>query len=196
MNMAQFSQHRLIVEQTMEISVRVEYLAVGAKDDKILKTPSLSVEVGLEGIVDDRHSGFVKKADGRDDGIKRGTIIRNWRQWSAVSLEELDKIAAAMCIDRVDPAWLGANIAFSGCEQLTQVPKGSTIWFSSGVILTVEGENQPCIGPGKEIAQHLSGVVPSSFPKAAQHLRGLVGVVHRAGRIALGEQAFIRPFQV
>ncbi|MBY0548567.1 MAG: hypothetical protein K2W95_14955 [Candidatus Obscuribacterales bacterium] len=179
----------------MEIQVRVEQLAVGASESGILKEPTLSLEFTLEGIVGDRHAGFTKKADGRDQGVRRGTIVRNWRQWSAVSTEELERISAAMQIEKIEPTWLGANIAFSGHESLTQIPKGSTIWFSSGAVLTVEGENAPCIGPGKEIARHFDSVSPSAFPKAAQHLRGLVGVVYRAGKVSLGSTATIVPYE-
>lgn len=175
----------------MEVQVRVEQLAVGASENGILKEPTLSLEFTLEGIAGDRHAGFTKRADGRDQGVKRGTIVRNWRQWSAVSIEELARISALMQVDNIEPTWLGANIAFSGHEFLTQIPKGSTIWFSSGAVLTVEGENAPCIGPGKEIARHFDSVSPSSFPKAARNLRGLVGVVYRAGKVSLGETATI-----
>lgn len=182
-------------KQAVQVAVRVEFIAVGAHTEKMLKTPSLQVEFALDGIVGDRHAGFVKKADGRDSGVKRGTIIRNWRQWSAVSMEELSKIAKAMSVDSIKPEWLGTNIAFSGCEKLTQIPKGSMIWFDSGVVLSVEGENAPCIGPGREIAHHLPQAAGASFPKAAKNLRGLVGVVYRPGKVSLGENATIVCYQ-
>lgn len=175
----------------MEIQVRVEQLAASGHGNGILKEPALSLELTLEGVTGDKHAGFTKKADGRDQGVKRGTLVRNWRQWSAVSVEELERISDSMQIGKIEPTWLGANIAFSGHEFLTQIPKGSTIWFGSGAVLTVEGENAPCIGPGKEIAKHFDSVSPSSFPKTARNLRGLVGVVYRAGKISLGETATI-----
>ena len=78
------------------------------------------------------------------------------------------------------PEWLGANIAFSGLEALTAVPAGSKIWLPNGAILSVEGENEPCVLPGKEIARHFSSVEAKDFCKAAKGLRGLVGVVYRA----------------
>jgi MOSC domain-containing protein YiiM len=108
-----------------------------------------------------------------------------------VSLEELALIAECLGGGAIDPALLGANITFSGMIGFTALPKGSQIWFPDRAILTVEGENSPCIGPGKEIAKVFSHVQAAEFPKAAQKLRGLVGVVHRAGAIKVGDIAHI-----
>jgi len=179
----------------MEIKVRVEHLALGDVADSALKSTRTSLDFSLEGVVGDRHAGFVKNADGRDKGVVRGTLIRNWRQWSAVSAEELQRIAEALRIERLDPNLLGANLTFSGCDDLTHVPKGSAIWFEGGVVLTVEGENNPCVGPGKEIAKCIPAVDAEEFPKAAKNLRGVVGVVYRAGTIALGETAIIQTYE-
>ncbi len=175
--------------------MRVEQVAVGDQSAGILKTPCLHLEFSLEGIIGDRHAGFTKPADGRDEGVKRGTIIRNWRQWSAVSTYELQEIAQGLNIDRVEPTWLGANITFSGYDRFTHIPKGSTIWFASGLVLTVEGENAPCIGPGKAIASHFDHVKAADFPKAAKNLRGLVGVVYRPGRLTTGAEAVIKIYK-
>lgn len=178
----------------MECRVKVEHLAVGDKKGTA-KSPRDVLEFTLEGIVGDRHAGFVKPADGRDEGIKRGTPIRNWRQWSALSVEELKLIAEEMQLDRMDPCLLGANLTFSGIEQLTQLPKGSMLWFPSGLILVVEGENAPCIGPGKEIQRCHPEVKPASFPRAAKHRRGVVGVVYHPGTVKIGEEAVIRFYE-
>lgn len=178
----------------MEIRLRVEQVAVGDEPKNILKQPRLQIEFGLDGIIGDRHAGFTKLADGRDEGIKRGTIVRNWRQWSAVSVEELKRVADHLKVDNIEPSWLGANITFSGYDQVTSIPKGSTIWFPSGLVLTVEGENAPCIGPGKVIAQKFEGIRPADFPSAAKKLRGLVGVVYRAGKLTTGDEALVKIF--
>ncbi|HEY9792807.1 MAG TPA: MOSC domain-containing protein [Candidatus Obscuribacterales bacterium] len=178
-----------------EVTLRVEQLAVGDNEKTLLKQARISVEFNLEGLVGDKHAGFIRPADGRDDGVKRGTPVRNWRQWSAVSVEELHKIAERLRIDHLDPSLLGANLTFSGCDDLTLIPKGSMIWFTSGAVLTVEGENGPCIGPGKEIAKKFEHVEASSFPKAAKKLRGLVGVVYRAGTVKVGDTAVVRIYE-
>jgi MOSC domain-containing protein YiiM len=178
-----------------EITLKVEQVAVGDDQSTLVKQPRLSIELTLEGILGDKHAGFTRAADGRDDGIKRGTLVRNWRQWTAVSVEELKKIAERLRISHLDPALLGANLLFSGCDDLTQIPKGSMIWFPSGAVLTVEGENGPCIGPGKEIAKRFKHVEPAAFPKAAKKLRGLVGVVYRGGTVKVGDTGIIRMYE-
>jgi hypothetical protein len=54
-------------------------------------------------------------------------------------------------------------------------------------VLTVSGENEPCLGPGKVIAQQYPPLTASRFPKAALHRRGLVAVVEKPGVIHAGE---------
>ena len=147
------------------------------------------IEVSLEGIVGDVHGGFIRPSDARDKGIIRGTPVRNWRQWSAVSREELAVIAKNMGIDQVDGRALSANFVFSGIPNFTQIPKGSSIIFENGVILMVEDENEPCVGPGKEISALYPDKKPHDFVKNAINLRGLVGVVYRAGVVRVGEMA-------
>jgi hypothetical protein len=175
----------------MPLEVKVESLCLGTSGSGVVKTACQQLRVELDGIVGDRHRGFSKPADGRDTGLARGTAIRNWRQWSAVSLEELKTVAERLGIESLEPALLGANITFSGVSGFTQVPRGSKIWFPRGAVFTVEDENSPCIGPGKEIARVFPQVRPADFPLAAQHLRGLVGVVHKAGEIWVGDLARI-----
>lgn len=171
----------------VKIKLRVESLAL-CPARGVVSQPCLNMQAELEGLVGDRHFGFVKKADGRDSGVTRGTPVRNWRQWTAVSKEELAIIASRLSLSDVAPELLGANITFSGVEDLTAVPRGSSIWFPGGAILSVEDENAPCIGPGKEIAKR-SSINPQEFVKAALGMRGLVGVVFRAGQIRVGDIA-------
>lgn len=151
-----------------------------------------AIQANLDGLEGDRHYGFVKPADARDVGIKRGTPVRNWRQWSAVSVEELKVIAEKLSVSHVKPEWLMANICFSGMEELSKISGGAKILFPSGAILHVECENAPCIGPGKQIQKHFQQLSPSQFPKLAAGLRGIVGVVYCAGVINVGDVATLR----
>ena len=62
-----------------------------------------------------------------------GTIRRNERQWSAVSLEELAEIAQTMDLsESLSAATVGANICLSGVPNLSHLPKGSILKFPSG----------------------------------------------------------------
>ncbi len=142
----------------------------------------------LEGIIADGHHGFTKKADVRDKPIPKGKIIRNWRQWSAVSKEELAEIAEKLSITRVTPEQLFANICFSGIPDFTKLPRGSRIIFPSDLILSVEEDNEPCMTPAREIAKTNSNFNPSHFMRAAWGLRGLVGVVHYPGSMLQGDK--------
>jgi MOSC domain-containing protein YiiM len=178
-------------ESTDQI-LRVEFLGLADQDDGLETRPVLSLDLELEGVAGDKHIGFTRGADARDEGVKRGTPVRNWRQWSAVSVEELEKIKQAMKLPSLPPELLGANICFAGHENLTLIPRGSMIWFPSGAILTVEGENEPCMGPGRAIAKRFPEASAAQFPKAAKQLRGLVGIVYRAGTVKLGDQAIVK----
>jgi hypothetical protein len=175
-----------------EVILKVEFLGV-ADDDDALETRALaSLEFQLDGVAGDKHIGYTRQSDARDEGLKRGTLVRNWRQWSAVSREELEKIKQAMDLPELSPELLGANICFSGHDSLTLLPRGSMIWFPSGAVLTVEGENEPCMGPGRAIAKRFPQVKAAQFPKAAKQLRGLVGIVYCAGVVKLGDRAVVK----
>lgn len=143
-------------------------------------------EAGFEG---DRHAGKTRKAGVRDDDIPRGTEIRNDRQVSLVSAEELAEIADKMDVDEVRPEWLGANLCVSGIEDLSRLPAGARFEFDGGVQIVVAEENQPCTGPGKVLQEQYPERerLASQFPKQAMHRRGLVGWVERPGEIEPGE---------
>jgi hypothetical protein len=55
-----------------------------------------------------------------------GTVIRNTRQFTMLSLEELAEIAYAMQIPEVLPEWAGANLAIQGIPNLTMLPPKAT----------------------------------------------------------------------
>ncbi len=171
----------------MVLIAKVEALCIKDKATKFPTGGRSSVEVTLEGFVGDVHYGFSRKADSRDTGVIRGTPVRNWRQWSAVSVEELQVIASTMSIKELQPWLLAANVMLSGVADFTALPRGTELVFDGGTILTVECENAPCTLPGKEIAAKHEGKTPPEFIRAALHMRGLVGVVYRAGVISVGE---------
>ncbi|AFH59562.1 MOSC domain-containing protein [Paenibacillus caseinilyticus] len=150
------------------------------------REPELAIELG--GIPGDRHYGLFRKADSRQSFYPRGTLIANRRQISIVSLEECDLIAGAMGIPEVRPEWLGANLLLEGYPQLTSLPVGSRLLFPEACGLIGEGENPPCKGPGKEIAEALQlPELAGRFVKAAKHRRGIVCSVEREGRIHEGD---------
>jgi len=144
----------------------------------------------FEGIEGDRHAGHTRPADVRTPWYPKGTPIRNTRQLSLVSSEELALVADALGVPKVLASWLGANLELEGVPRLTQLPPGTRLFFPEGATLAVEGENEPCIGPGKVIEAHYPehAKLASRFVKAAWERRGLVAWVDRAGVIRAGDE--------
>ena len=160
-------------------------------DRRIIDTCSVPrVEVTFEGLVGDQHAGLTRRSDIRVPHYKRGTIIRNTRQVSMLSIEELADIAAALCLPRVLPEWLGGNLAFQGIPDLTMLPASTRIFFPDDAVIVVDAENMPCTGPGEAIQAQYPDVpkLVQKFPKAAMHKRGLVGWVEREGYINEGDE--------
>lgn len=170
------------------------------KNDDLSKDASAGIEVELDGVVGDGHRAHSRKAWAGDKQPK-GTVRRNERQWSAVSVEELAEISAAM--DLVEPLTagrLGANLCIEGIEQLSRLPKGTTLEFPSGAVLAVEEYNPPCYDMGKRLAEERttnSGEKLSStaFSTAAKLTRGIVGVVDVPGRINAGDDVEITIYE-
>jgi MOSC domain-containing protein YiiM len=147
------------------------------------------VDVSWEGFAGDKHSGLTMKAGSSQKHYPKGAEVRNVRQISLVSREELDQIAAGLDVPEVQAAWVGANMLVSGIPELTQLPSGSRLYFEGGVGLVVEGENLPCSTAGGAVQEQYPDRegLASQFPKKAIGKRGLVGWVEKPGAIRVGE---------
>jgi hypothetical protein len=171
---------------------RLEGLYLCQQAGSLVSTPQLSLQLAPEGPLGDKHAGFWAKSDGRQLAFyPRGTGIRNNRQWSAVSVEELATIQAQMGLPLVRPEWLGANLLVSGIPHFSQLPPMTLLVVRPDrpdkVVLVVHDENQPCVGPHKVIQAQYAEPPAQSFAKAALGRRGLVGWVEKAGPVAVGE---------
>ncbi|MDX1498327.1 MAG: MOSC domain-containing protein [Woeseiaceae bacterium] len=177
------------------ISARVVTVHAGSNDD-LSKDERPTIVVELDGIVGDRHRGFERRA-WAGDKQPEGTLRRNERQWSAVSVEELEEIRQAMDLAEPLPAGrIGANLCIEGVAQLSRLPRGTILKFPSGAELLVEEYNPPCHDMGRQIAADFvtrAGGHPAStaFPKAAALRRGVVGVVEVPGTISAGDEVTI-----
>lgn len=156
----------------------------------MISTAYRSVRVTMEGVEGDKHSGFIRLSDTRTPHYPLGTRIRNTRQISIVSDEELTSIAAALDVPEVLPEWLGANLALRQIPHLTHLPPSTRLFFPHDAVLVVEGENMPCLFPGKVLQRQYPGIagLAGRFPKAALHRRGLVAWVERAGVIGEADE--------
>ena len=143
--------------------------------------------LSLDGMPDDTHAGAARPSCVRVTQLyPKGTEIRNTRQLTVVSVEELAQIADALGIDRLPPDWLGANILLSGIPHLTLLPPSSRLQFSSGLTLVVDLENMPCIHPARVIDEHHPGKGPK-FVAKAKHKRGFTAWVEREGTLRPGD---------
>jgi MOSC domain-containing protein YiiM len=166
-------------------------------NEDLSKAERASVEVTLEGFVGDRHSGFERVA-WRGDKDPEGTVRRNERQWSGVSVEELAVIEKKMDLkEPLTAVTLGANICVEGIPDFSRLPKSARLIFPSGAVLAVEECNPPCADMGEQITAKYT---THSDQRAAGHLfasrafglRGVVGVVDVPGVIHAGDKVVVQ----
>ncbi|MFK5978975.1 MAG: molybdenum cofactor sulfurase [Rhizobiaceae bacterium] len=161
--------------------------------------------LNYKGVEGDFHAGLTRVSGAREPWYQRGTEMRNERQISILSVEELDEIAPAMGLDELKPEWIGANLVLEGVPKLSYLPPRSLLFFEGGVTLRVDGYNAPCRIAGGAIATH-AGVVEDgddatatdmalSFKDAAKMKRGLVAWVEREGVIKPGEDFTVRVWE-
>jgi MOSC domain-containing protein YiiM len=169
------------------------------KTVEFIKESMGTAQVELDGFVGDKHKSYMRGIY-EGEAYPPGTIRRNNRQWSAVSIEELKSISETMDLaEDLTARILGANLCFSGIPELSQLPKGSKLSFPSGATLIVEEYNPPCHDMSEEISRTRktkSGDYPGKleFLKAAKKLRGLVGIVDVAGEINEGDVVKVQVF--
>ncbi len=144
-------------------------------------------ELSFDGIEGESHGGATRPSCSRvTDQYPRGTEIRNVRQLSVLSAEELTQIAAVIGLPKLDPQLLGASMVIEGIPNFTRIPPSSRLQFSSGATITVDMENRPCVLPGREIETDHPGH-GKAFKAAAAGRRGVTAWVERPGPVAVGD---------
>jgi MOSC domain-containing protein YiiM len=166
--------------------------------DSIVATPVPVLELDFGGVVGDRHHGLTRPADTRQlRYYPRGTMIRNRRQLTLVSVEELAEVANRLGVPEVKPGWLGANLLVEGISCLSALPMGTRLLFGSGAGLVCEGVNQPCRLPAQVIQQQYGwSRAEAEFVKAAYGRRGIAASVECPGPIIAGDQGSAVPPEV
>jgi MOSC domain-containing protein YiiM len=165
-----------------------------ARGKDFQSTRGSQIELVLDGVVgDSQHFGFVRKSSSREPWHPRGTLVKNDRQLSIVSNEELLEVASDMEIPRIDPEWIGANLMIAGVPQLSFLPRGARMMFPSGATVFIMDQNAPCRHAGAAINEHYPErqALDLLFPKKAGGKRGLVGFVERAGIVREGDPVTI-----
>ena len=150
--------------------------------------PEAEVFATFAGVAGEVHGGLTRASCSRVLGqYKRGTEIRNVRQFSVLSAEELALIAQGMGLAVLEPSLLGASLVISGIPDFTHLPPSSRLQFDSGATLVVDMENRPCTLPAKEIEVVHPGF-GRAFKPAAANLRGVTAWVEREGILRLGSK--------
>ena len=169
---------------------------IGTRDD-MSKQPCSSVKAELDGLEGDNHRGFSRVCyEGDTEPV--GTVRRNNRQWSGISLQELEEIREALDLERPLTAEdLGVNVCISGIERFSKLPKGTKLVFPSGAVLAVEDYNPPCTEMGDKIARLYmtrSGepVTRKQFLIESKQKRGVVGVVDVPGVLNAGDRIVVK----
>lgn len=116
----------------------------------------------------------------------RNTEIRNVRQLSIVSEEELAEIAVDCGLDGFDPAYAGASLVIRGIPDFTHLPPSSRLQLPDGATLVVDMENRPCHLPAKVINADHPGA-GDRFKIAAKGKRGITAWVEREGQCRVGD---------
>ncbi|MES0825967.1 MOSC domain-containing protein [Ruegeria sp. SCP11] len=146
-----------------------------------------ALDLGFSGDRGSRHEGVNRGACVRVKNLyPQGTEIRNVRQLSVLSEEEITATAEEMGLDQLDPSFLGASIVLRGIPDFTHIPPSSRLQVAGGATITVDMENRPCVLPGREIETDLPGY-GAAFKPAAQGRRGITAWVERPGELKLGD---------
>lgn len=167
---------------------KVRQLLKGASRQAGLEKASVDrLNLTFDGIAGDFHTGLTRPADVRTIMLyKRDTPIRNVRQLTLVSVEELAEAAQAMAIPALKAEWLGANVLVEGIPDFTLLPPSTRLQFSSGATIVVDMENLPCSQVTEVVGLHHPEQA-SKFVKSATGKRGVTAWVEREGAVSSGD---------
>ena len=153
---------------------------------QLASVPDNEVFAGFAGAEGEVHGGLTRPACSRVSAqYARDTEIRNVRQFSVLSAEELALIAAQMGLAALDPGLLGASLVIAGIPDFSHLPPSSRLRADSGATLVVDMENRPCTVPAKGIEAAHPGHGARSKP-AAVGRRGVTAWVEREGVLRVG----------
>lgn len=182
---------QVIPAQRLSARVAGVYAAPG---DTFVSEQVEALTLSYAGIPGDNHAGLVRKSGAREPWYARGTEMRNERQLSLLSVEELAEVAATLRLDRLEPEWIGGNVVIEGVPHFSLLPPRTLLMFPSGASIRIDGDNGPCRIAGRSIASHVAdrADIEFGFVKAAKKKRGLVGWVEREGVIRAGDSVKVR----
>jgi MOSC domain-containing protein YiiM len=166
----------------------ITYIGHVPNRDASLRSTQMQVaQLTFAGIAGEAHGGETRASCSRViSQHPRDTTIRNVRQLSIVSAEELAEIASKIGVEAMNPAWLGASLVIEGIVDFTHLPPSARLQAPSGATLVIDMENQPCHLPAPVIDEDAPGH-GNAFKTAAKGKRGVTAWVEREGLIAVGD---------
>lgn len=167
----------------------ITWLGVTSDRDSTMRSETRdAVDVTYDGFVGEARSGLVRASCPRViNQYPQGTEIRNARQISILSAEELADVAATLKLDALDPAWLGASMIVEGIPDFTHVPPSARLLSENGTCLVVDMENRPCNITGREVERAMPGH-GIGYKQAAQGKRGVTAWVEHVGALKIGDR--------
>ncbi|MEH6361834.1 MAG: MOSC domain-containing protein [Amylibacter sp.] len=168
---------------------RIVFLGrVPDRDASLRSEPLQEVEATFAGVDGEDHGGLTRPSCSRvRSQYPLDTEIRNVRQFSVVSAEELAAIAAEIGVAQFDPTWIGASLVIEGIPDFTHVPPSSRLQTQDGTTLVVDMENRPCVLPAPVINEDAPGS-GKAFKPAAKGRRGVTAWVEREGPLRVGDE--------
>jgi len=153
-----------------------------------LSIPVNEIEFSFEGMQGDKHFGLTAFALTKHPEYKEKIEVRNARQISILSVEELSSIAVEIGVPEIKAEWLFPNLLVSGIPHLTQLPPGTMFYFDGGLIIYNGGQNFPCKIVKDVILEKYPHVeeIGKKFLKAAWEKRGLLGWVEHPKKLVIG----------
>lgn len=167
----------------------VKWLGILSDRSETLETTAVKkLYMGFDGVRGDAHSGLTRPSCSRViQQYPKGTSIKNTRQLSIVSYENLQEIAQKMGIEMLAPSLVGANMVIYGIPDFSHIPPSSRLQVETGATFCVDMENRPCHLPAKPIDEHYWGA-GSLFKQAADGNRGVMASVEAEGVVKLGNK--------
>jgi MOSC domain-containing protein YiiM len=154
----------------------------------IRAVPLQEMPLSFAGFEGESHAGLTRASCSRVKAQHpRGTDIRNVRQLSVVSVEEMAEVAAVLGLEAMDHAWVGASVVIAGIPDFSHLPPSSRLQGPDGVTLVVDMQNRPCQEPAVTIETARPGH-GKGFKAAADGKRGVTAWVEREGVLRIGDR--------
>jgi hypothetical protein len=171
---------------------RISWLGVVAdREAGLASTPVPEVQATFGGPEGEAHGGLTRPSCSRVAALyPRGTEIRNVRQLSILSAEELDEIARRMGVPALDPGLVGASMVIEGIPDFSHLPPSSRLQSDQGATLVIDMQNRPCVLLARPIEAAMPGR-GKAFKAAADGRRGVTAWVEREGVLRLGDRVVL-----